>query len=72
MVGYEQEAFDYRQSSASKLGLTDASINDFDAATTPYSTSGYGTQYSSRSWFGRLNYAFDNRYLFEFDMRYDG
>lgn len=33
-----------------------------------------GTQedYSSESWYGRVTYAFDKRYLFEANLRYDG
>lgn len=72
MAGYEQQKYDYRQSDISKLGLTDATISDFDAATTPYSSKGYGTCFTARSWFGRVNYAFDGKYLFEANFRYDG
>ena len=42
MVGYEEETYDYRETNVSKLGLTDAAVNDLDAATTPYSIYGYG------------------------------
>lgn len=38
MVGYEEETYDYRETNVSKLGLTDAAVNDLEAATTPYST----------------------------------
>ena len=56
----------------SKLGLTDANVNDFNAAVTPYSTKGYGTEWTSQSYFGRVNYAFAGKYLFEANFRYDG
>jgi len=56
----------------SKLGLTDASINDLSSATTPYSTTGYGTEYAARSYFGRVNYAYKGKYLFEANIRHDG
>ena len=72
MIGYEEETYDYRETNVSKLGLTDAAVNDLDAATTPYSTAGYGTEYAARSVFGRANYAYKSRYLFEFNLRYDG
>lgn len=72
MVGYEEETYDYRETNVSKLGLTDAAVNDLDAATTPYSTAGYGTEYAARSVFGRANYAYKSRYLLEFNLRYDG
>lgn len=35
-------------------------------------TKGYRRDYALRSVFGRVNYAYDGRYLFEANMRYDG
>lgn len=35
-------------------------------------TGGNATEYSYRSWFGRINYAFANKYLLEANIRYDG
>ncbi|MDR2919242.1 MAG: TonB-dependent receptor [Tannerella sp.] len=72
MIGYEEQKYRYRETDVSKLGLTDAGINDLNAATTPYSTTGYGTEYAARSYFGRVNYAFKSKYLFEFNLRRDG
>lgn len=72
MIGYEEETYNYRETNVSKLGLTDAAVNDLNAATTPYSTAGYGTEYAARSVFGRANYAYKSRYLLEFNLRYDG
>jgi len=72
MIGYEEQKYQYRVTDVSKLGLTDAGVNDLNAATTPYSTTGYGTEYAARSVFGRANYAYKSKYLFEFNLRYDG
>lgn len=72
MIGYEQETYHYRTTYAQKLGLTDDKINDLNAGITPYSTSGYGTDYTSRSWFGRATYAYAGKYLFEANFRRDG
>ena len=72
MLGYEEQEYDYRVTDVSKLGLTDAAVNDLNNAANPYSTSGYGNGYTARSWFGRVNYSFKNRYLFEANFRYDG
>ena len=72
MIGYEEQKYTYRETDVSKLGLTEAGINDLNAATTPYSTKGYGTEYAARSVFGRANYAYKSKYLFEFNLRYDG
>src|SRR5690606_22636920 len=71
LVGYETQSFDYRVTDLSKLGLTDASVHDLNAATTPYSSTGYGTQHTGQSVFGRVNYAFNSKYLFEANFRYD-
>ena len=71
MVGYEEQHFVQRTSSFSKLGLQDASIGDPDSAAKPYSSGGHGTEWGARSVFGRVNYAYDGRYLFEANLRYD-
>ncbi|MBR2497246.1 MAG: TonB-dependent receptor [Parabacteroides sp.] len=72
MFGYEEQKWNYRETKVSKLGLTDANVNDLDAATTPYKTAGYEKAYTSRSYFGRVNYAYKGKYLFEFNIRHDG
>lgn len=72
MIGYEEQKYRKRITDVSKLGLTDAGINDLDAATTPYFSKGNGTEYAARSYFGRVNYAFKSKYLFEFNLRHDG
>ncbi len=72
MAGYEEQTYQYRVTDVSKLGLTDSNVNDLDAAATPYKTAGYGTEWAARSYFGRVNYAYKSKYLFEFNIRYDG
>ena len=72
MLGYEQLHFVYRDFRATKMGLQDESIGDLNAVAEPTSSTGYGTEYSSRSLFGRLNYSFLGKYLFEANLRYDG
>jgi TonB-linked SusC/RagA family outer membrane protein len=71
LAGYNQNYFNYYDFSASKLGLTDADITTLGPATT--GTIG-GQEYdrSMRSWFGRANYAYKQRYLLEAVVRYDG
>lgn len=32
MIGYEEQTYKYRETDVSKLGLTDASVNDLNAA----------------------------------------
>lgn len=55
MFGYEISHFQYRDFSAYKRGLQDASVGDLNAVANPYSANGYGTEYASRSYFGRIN-----------------
>ena len=72
LLGFEEERFVKRTTDTAKLGLIDSSVGDPSSATTPSSISGTGEEFTSRSYFGRINYAFDSRYLFEVNMRYDG
>ena len=72
LVGYEQYySFEYNHN-ATKKGLIDPSIWAGDTATEIISTGGSASDYASRSFFGRVNYVFADRYLFEANLRYDG
>jgi TonB-linked SusC/RagA family outer membrane protein len=71
-LGYEQMYYNYRSFSAQKKGLMDLSIYDIANATEMYSISGdYERDYAMISYFGRLNYAYRGRYLFEANFRRD-
>ena len=72
MAGYEMTHFEYRDFSATKLGLQDPSVGDLNAVAEPYASGGYGTEYAARSFFGRVNYAYAGKYLFEANLRADG
>ncbi|MDO4948892.1 MAG: SusC/RagA family TonB-linked outer membrane protein, partial [Bacteroidales bacterium] len=72
LAGYEEfYNYTYNQS-ATKKGLIDPTIWTADTATEMQSIGGNASDYSSRSWFGRVNYAYNSRYLFEANIRYDG
>lgn len=45
---------------------------DINTSTGTQSNGGYRGEWSSLGYFGRLNYDFDGRYLFEFNIRRDG
>lgn len=72
VLGFNQEWYNYRYTGAEAQGLLTESI--------PYINATTGTQYaydSAEHWairgaFARLNYVFNDRYLFEFNGRYDG
>lgn len=72
MAGYNQYYYNYYNFGASKKGLIDETITTLNSATTLTSASGDEYDYAMRSYFGRLNYAFKNRYLLEGVFRYDG
>lgn len=72
MLGYEEYRYWYRETDVSKKGMVDSNLTDFNAMTEANYLSGRTTEHSSRSLFARVNYAFDSRYLFEANMRYDG
>lgn len=74
MVGYSQIQNEYKYLSASRYDLpANNSLNQINAGDiTTQETEGYRTDYALRSGFGRVNYAYDGRYLFEANLRYDG
>lgn len=72
LAGYNETYFYGYDLNATKRGLFDHSAYVFDAATTMLSIGGTATDWAMRSWFGRLNYVFDQRYMLEGNMRYDG
>ena len=72
LAGFEEERFWSRTSNVTLQGLIDPYIDDLDVGTEYKSSYGTSDEYTARSWFGRATYAYDGRYLFEVDMRYDG
>jgi TonB-linked SusC/RagA family outer membrane protein len=72
LLGYnENYNFSYNYN-ANKKGLFDQEAYVLDAATDMVSINGSATDYSMRSFFGRVNYAYDQRYLVEANIRRDG
>ncbi|MDR0395184.1 MAG: TonB-dependent receptor [Tannerella sp.] len=72
LIGYEEYRKWGDEVDISKEGMSSINLTDFNAMTDPYYIRGYSFEYSSRSFFGRVNYAYDDRYLLELNMRYDG
>ncbi|MFT4032596.1 MAG: TonB-dependent receptor [Siphonobacter sp.] len=72
IAGFNQYYYDYYNTSATKMGLVDYDITTLSSATTMTSTTGSEYDYAQKSFFGRLNYNFKDRYLLEANMRYDG
>ncbi|MFA5329149.1 MAG: TonB-dependent receptor [Prolixibacteraceae bacterium] len=73
MLGYEQTSsytrsiYGYRQTFASDH------LDELDAGSSVgQNLNGTSSEWALQSFFGRVNYAFKDRYLFEGNMRYDG
>lgn len=73
LVGYNVEFNSFHQNQIRKDGLLDPTIPDFNVTDgLNYLTTGGGQEWGILGGFYRLNYAYKNRYLFEFNGRYDG
>lgn len=72
MLGGSNEKYRWNQVSTSKQDLIDPSLWAFNAATGDASASGYSTEWAMRSFFGRVNLNWEEKYLLEFNIRRDG
>jgi TonB-dependent starch-binding outer membrane protein SusC len=71
LVGFALQKNQYRTVSASKSGMP-AGIQVLDAGTTNIAAGGNASQNVLESYFGRLVYSFDERYLLTVNFRRDG
>ena len=72
LLGFNQEAMTYTYSSIRRSDLISQSLPTIQLATGMTATSETISTLALRSGFGRLNYIYDNRYIVEFNGRYDG
>lgn len=74
MLGYSQIYNQYRYLRAYRKNLpTSNSLDQINAGeVTGQTTYGTEVEYALRSVFGRVNYSYDDRYLLEANLRYDG
>lgn len=74
LLGYSQIQNEWKTLYAGRKDLPENnSLGEVNAGdVTTQETKGYKTEYALRSVFGRINYSYDNRYLFEANVRYDG
>lgn len=72
MLGFQQESSKAKNFSAKRDSLLTEKdpVIDFGLESMS-SASGGGSQWAMRSGFGRINYGYDNKYLFEANLRYD-
>ena len=71
-AGMSQEYDKYDQDYYIKYDLVDPSLGAIDAGMTNGSITGNFTEWAMRSYFGRVNLAWDDRYLLEANLRADG
>lgn len=72
LVGYNEYYYYQESNNATKKGLIDGTITTPGSATEMISIGGGAVDRATRSFFGRVNYAYKSKYLFEANLRYDG
>ena len=72
MVGMNSESYRYNNVWAKRSDVMNDNNPDINTSTGTQSNGGYRGEWSSLGYFGRLNYDYDGRYLFEFNIRRDG
>jgi len=72
LAGYNQNYYNYYNTETTAKGLYDESITTLGSATAVTKALGGEYDYAIRSVYGRLNYAYKSKYLFEGVFRYDG
>ena len=73
LAGFSQEEYRSDWTTASRDDFPNNSLYELNAGSeTNMKSSGSGSEWALRSYFGRLNYSFKEKYLFEANARYDG
>jgi TonB-linked SusC/RagA family outer membrane protein len=73
LAGYDQETSYSRQLGGSKVTFPTYTLYELNAGSaTGQTTRGTASEWAIQSLFGRLNYDFRGKYLFEANVRYDG
>ena len=71
MVGASQEMYRDRAFSGQKYDWIDSSVDVINGATGDATASGSHTEWAMRSYFGRINLGWDDKYLLEVNLRAD-
>ena len=72
LLGNSVETFSWEYFNAQKEGSMDNQLTDLDVFLSNPQVAGNSTQSALLSYFGRVNYNFDDKYLLEANFRYDG
>ncbi|MDR1624653.1 MAG: TonB-dependent receptor [Tannerellaceae bacterium] len=73
LVGYSQEYNSWKQTGGERRDFYSNDLQELDRGSDEGKNSfGYSNEWTLRSVFGRINYAYNDRYLLEANFRYDG
>lgn len=72
MLGYNQEFQHNSSITGTANNLLSEDLNQLSLGTSGQQTTGTASEYALVGFFGRLNYDYNNKYLVEFNGRYDG
>ncbi len=72
LAGFEQELLQYESTYGKRFDLVSDDVPSLATATGIQQTSGTLGHSATRSYFGRLNYSFKEKFLLEMSLRYDG
>jgi TonB-linked SusC/RagA family outer membrane protein len=72
LLGHSVHAYHEKSTHGYKEGFATDNLYTLDAATKNDNVGGSAAEYALQSFFGRINYNYDGRYLFEFNIRHDG
>ncbi|MEH6304346.1 TonB-dependent receptor [Olivibacter sp. CPCC 100613] len=72
LAGFSIERFDDGNFDAYNQGYLGNELNELDAGSTAPAVGGKSSQSRLQSYFGRINYSFRDKYIFEANVRYDG
>lgn len=72
LLGHNEFSHHNYNFSATGRGLIDISLLNLSSTTEPLTVTGSEYDNAMRSFFGRINYDYKNKYLFEANLRYDG
>lgn len=72
LLGHSVIGSRFYKTTASIQGFPTENIYELDGGTINPGAKGNSEEYKLQSFFGRVNYGYDDRYLFEFNIRHDG
>lgn len=72
LAGHSVQGYHEKYTNGYKEGFATDNLYELNAATKNDNVGGSASEYTLQSFFGRINYNYDGRYLVEFNIRHDG